>query len=625
MNVYHIRETLKTMSIYDVNLRVVYYARVSTDKEEQKNSIKNQKNHFEELISLNSRWIFCGGYVDDGISGIHTAKREEFQRMMEDAKKGKFDLIITKEISRFARNTLDSIQYTRELLNYGVCVWFQNDNINTIDDDSEFRLTIMAGVAQDEIRKLSSRVKFGHAQSIKNGVVLGNSHIYGYNKENGRLTINEDEAPMVRMIFEKYATGEWTTPKLEKLLYDMGYRNYKGGKINRGVIQHIITNPKYKGWYAGGKVKIIDMFTKKQEFLPENEWHMFKDDGSRVPAIVSEEVWELANNHFKVRSEAIKNHRTSFKNGNLFTGKIFCVNDGAPYWMKQHQVRGKEDVKWVCSHRIKNGAQSCSSFGVAESELKIMLSDIIRESSLCIEKISENYISIYKKVFEQMSNNSKYEIDNMEKRIKSIRKKMDKLLEYNLNGFIEDEEFILRNTEYSNQIKEIQNQIHELQEHSLSNDGNDKISMIFSKIKEYSEIMPDDITPQVVEAMVDHIEINPLGNYHASIKFVLSCGDIHSQIYKNKRNRNIQEHNMCRSDNMVKPKKRPANPHESSMGCSGHLLLNMYSEQHMDFTGILENSGINSVFPERKMEFYREKLNYIGFKTIINYTYRLAI
>lgn len=224
-----------------------------------------------------------------------------------------------------------------------------------------------------------------------------------------------------------------------------------------------------------------------------------------------------------------------------------------------------------------------------------------------------------------MSNNSKYEIDNMEKRIKSIRKKMDKLLEYNLNGFIEDEEFILRNTEYSNQIKEIQNQIHELQEHSLSNDGNDKISMIFSKIKEYSEIMPDDITPQVVEAMVDHIEINPLGNYHASIKFVLSCGDIHSQIYKNKRNRNIQEHNMCRSDNMVKPKKRPANPHESSMGCSGHLLLNMYSEQHMDFTGILENSGINSVFPERKMEFYREKLNYIGFKTIINYTYRLAI
>ena len=294
MNIYKIRQALRNKSIYDIELRVVYYARVSTEKDEQKNSIKNQRKHFEDLIKSNSNWIFAGGYIDDGISGIHADKREEFQRMVKDAKNGKFDLILTKEISRFARNTLDSIQYTRELLSYGVCVWFQNDNINTIDDDSEFRLTIMAGVAQDEIRKLSSRVKFGHAQAIKNGVVLGNSHIYGYNKENGILTINEDEAAMVRMIFDKYANG-WTTPKLETLLYDMGYRNYKGGKINRRVISHIITNPKYKGWYAGGKVKIVDMFTKKQEFLPEDEWNMYKDDGSHVPAIVTERVWNQAN------------------------------------------------------------------------------------------------------------------------------------------------------------------------------------------------------------------------------------------------------------------------------------------------------------------------------------------
>lgn len=173
MNLYQLRNLLKTRSIFDIELTVSYYARVSTDREEQKNSIENQERHFEDMIHANKKWRFHKGYVDDGISGIHAEKRENFQQMLKDAKDQKFDLLITKEISRFARNTLDSIQYTRELLSYGVCVWFQNDNINTADEDSELRLTIMACIAQDEIRKLSSRVKFGHAQSIKKGVVLG--------------------------------------------------------------------------------------------------------------------------------------------------------------------------------------------------------------------------------------------------------------------------------------------------------------------------------------------------------------------------------------------------------------------------------------------------------------------
>ena len=130
--------------------------------------------------------------------------------MVADGENGLFDLIITKEITRFARNTLDSIQYTRRLLSAGVGVFFQNDNINTLDEDSELRLTIMSGIAQDELRKLSSRVRFGHQQAIKNSVVLGNSRIFGYQKDKGRLVIDQDEAPMVRELFERYATGEDT-------------------------------------------------------------------------------------------------------------------------------------------------------------------------------------------------------------------------------------------------------------------------------------------------------------------------------------------------------------------------------------------------------------------------------
>ena len=206
MDIHSIRMMLKTRSIYDIPLRVTYYARVSSESDAQLNSLGNQIAYYENLIKKNLAWTLVEGYIDEGLSGISTKKRENFNRMIDDAATDKFDLVITKEISRFARNTLDSIQYTRQLLSYGVGVFFQNDNINTFDEDSELRLSIMSSIAQDELRKLSSRVKFGHQQAIKSSVVLGNSRIFGYTKADGRLVIDETEATMVRELFELYAT-----------------------------------------------------------------------------------------------------------------------------------------------------------------------------------------------------------------------------------------------------------------------------------------------------------------------------------------------------------------------------------------------------------------------------------
>ena len=180
MDIHSIRQELRTKSIYDIPLRVTFYARVSSESDEQLNSLGNQVSYYEEIIRKNTAWEYVNGYVDEGLSAATTKRREDFHRMVEDGKAGMFDLIITKEITRFARNTLDSILYTRELLGAGVGVFFQNDNINTFDEDSELRLTIMSGIAQDELRKLSSRVRFGHAQAIKKSVVLGNSRIFGY-------------------------------------------------------------------------------------------------------------------------------------------------------------------------------------------------------------------------------------------------------------------------------------------------------------------------------------------------------------------------------------------------------------------------------------------------------------
>jgi DNA invertase Pin-like site-specific DNA recombinase len=523
MNIYYVREKLRNCSIYDIELNVAYYARVSTEKVEQQASIKHQEEHFEELIHSNNRWKFAGSYIDDGISGIHADKREEFQRMLRDAKLGKIDMIITKEISRFARNTLDSIQYTRKLLSYGVCVWFQNDGINTIDDDSEFRLTIMAGVAQDEIRKLSSRVKFGHAQSIKNGVVLGH-RMYGYSNNQGKLELVPEEADMVRMIFQDYASGI-STPRIEKKLWDMGYRSFKGGKINRDVIKNIIRNPKYKGYYCGGKVKVVDMFTKKQEFLPQSEWIMFKDDGSRVPQIIDETTWEKANAYLRERGEAIKSRRTSFKSENIFTGKLFCANDGAPYWMKQHYIRGKEDVRWVCSYKIKNGAASCNSFGLAESELKEVIAELINKSSENIDSILEEYFEILQSSIKNIPDN-KNEISRLEKQIDLLKQKREKILEYNLDGKISDDEFISRNKEYVKQIKQIESHILEIQNTKSPEPVEIQLSAIKEQLEKFKGVTPQDINRQIVNELFEKITVEPLAVTCATLTFQLRSGSL---------------------------------------------------------------------------------------------------
>ena len=398
MYIFSARSLLRTNTIYDIPLRVTFYARVSTDKDEQLNSLDNQISYYEEFIRKNIQWTFVPGYIDEGLSGISTKKRKRFNDMIEDAKNGKFDLIITKEISRFARNTLDSLQYTRELLNWGVGVFFQNDNINTLDEDAELRLTIMSSIAQDELRKLSSRIKFGHQQAIKSNVVLGNSRIFGYKKSGKHLVIDEAQAPFIRDLFRLYATGNYSMKQLEELFYEQGYRNYNGKKIAHTTMSGIISNPKYKGYYVGNKVRIIDMFTKRQKFLPPEEWVMFKDEtGLIVPALVSEEVWDRANEVLSRRSLDVKKRQGISNHANLLTGKLYCEHCGTAYYRKETKdKKGNVNSKWICSGKIKSGAASCPSFPIYESEIIPILFDVFKEQKADLEALLRYYSQIYK-------------------------------------------------------------------------------------------------------------------------------------------------------------------------------------------------------------------------------------
>jgi len=531
MEIFRIREELKIRPIREIPLRVTYYARVSSERDEQLNSLKNQTQYYEDYIKSNPRWTYVEGYVDEGISGISTQKRENFHRMIEDAIAGKFDYIVTKEISRFARNTLDSISYTRKLLSNGVAVFFQNDNINTLDEDSESRLTIMAGVAQDEVRKLSSRVKFGHKQAIKNGVVLGNSHLYGYDKEKGRLTVNEEEAEMVRFIFESYAGGEMTTPKIENALYEMGWRNYKGGRIDRGVIQHIITNPKYKGYYVGNKVKVIDMFTKKQAFLPEEEWVMYKDE-EKVPAIVSEELWERANRIYKMRGDIIKNRRSSFKTDNLFTGKIICEADGCAYWLKARSDRnGNNNSRWVCSHKLKAGTGNCKSFAIMERELLDILASVLREICGGFDEVVERFVRLYEKSAQSVDYDG--EMEKIREEIRKVEQKKDKLLEYNLDGKISDKEFLRRNDSLNHSLEQLEKAAEELE--AQKEDDRVKLEEIYrlkKNLKGLDAITAEDFTQSIINLFIDRIYAEPVDERQMKLKIVLNTGDTRNRVYE---------------------------------------------------------------------------------------------
>ena len=511
MDILEIRKQLRTKTIYDIPLRVTFYARVSTDKDEQLNSLDNQIHYYEELIRKNKAWTFVSGYIDEGLSGISTKKRENFHRMVEDGKNGDFDLIITKEITRFARNTLDSIQYTRELLNNGVAVFFQNDNINTLDEDSELRLTIMSGIAQDELRKLSSRVKFGHQQAIKSGVVIGNSRIFGYRKENKRLVIDEKEAPMVRELFELYATDQYSMKQIEDIFWDKGYRNLNGNKIAHGTMANVIANPKYKGYYVGNKVKVVDMFTKKQKFLPPEEWVMFKDEtGEIVPAIVSEELWEKANAVLHRRSEDVKNRQGVCNHPNLLTGKLFCTCCGEPYYRRESKkVYGPNNSKWVCSGKIKNGADTCPSFPIYESEIKPVLYEVFQDTKADADALAAEYIQMYTEMTDH--NTLPSQIAEQQKVIDNANKKKAKLLQLNVDGMIADIDFKNMTAQSNKEIEEAERQIRELNSQlETSDEFRKKIDAIKKTLAAAQrDAAQGIISKEFVERYIDKILVTP--------------------------------------------------------------------------------------------------------------------
>ena len=439
--------------IYNLPLRVCYYCRVSTDSDVQLNSLDNQLEYYENYIKSKPKWIFSGGYIEEGKTGVRVDVRPSFKKMIQDAKHKKFDLIITKEVSRFARDLEDSIHYIRELKDSGVGVFFENQNLNTFDYNSELILNIMFNLAQDESRKLSSRVKFGHRQAIENGHVLGSSNITGYRKDNCKLVIVENEAKFIKTLFELYATGKYGFLKLSKKLSELGYLNKKGKFYDKDSLKRMIENPKYKGYYRARTYEILDYRTKRRKKNNLDEQILYKCKDGSIPAIISEDLWDQANRILKSRTKGYENN--NYWSGGLkyaFSSKIYCKEHNTSF-QRSHGNKNKKRPIWSCGMYLQHRLAACKSPIIAEVDLYNIMSSIM--ISIIPQKI--NIIENMLKLYENIDKNDYYdkELKLLNTKIKIIEEKKSMTLELVFNGDISKESVKVQFDKYEQEIKSL--------------------------------------------------------------------------------------------------------------------------------------------------------------------------
>lgn len=505
VDLYEIRQQLSSgKSIYDIPLRVAYYARVSTDKDAQIHSLGAQIQYYEDFIRSINTWEFFGGYVDEGLSGTSVDKRDSFLSMIEDAKLHKFDFIVTKEISRFSRSTLDSIRYTQELLRSGVGVLFQSDNINTLMPDAELRLTIMSSIAQDEVRKLSERVRFGFKRSIEKGIVLGNDKIWGYKKDNGKLVIVRQEAEMVKDIFDMYANQRLGLRTIAARLSEKGLKNTRGNDFTFSTIKGIITNPKYMGYYCGNKTHKIDYRHNDRKYLDSTEWVLYKDEKS-VPPIVSEELWQKANDILLRRSEKLSSEdRTSYQNKYKYSGKVICGEHNVPYYRTVYRYKSGNKELWQCRKYTEKGREGCEMPNIYTAELDMIMKEIY--DTVVTEKAA--IINDLMKIYSDIGGSSQITADKAQVQtdINTTLAMKDKLLDLSLKGRIGDDEFEQRNNRFNLQIESLRRRLEELKMQEIKNReltaGLENLRKLIANELDFENGLDDNLIDSLVDKMV---------------------------------------------------------------------------------------------------------------------------
>lgn len=444
-------------------IHVAAYCRISTDKEDQANSYVSQQHYFRDYIDQNPEWELYQIYADEGITGTSTQNRRQFNQMMNDARAGCFQLIITKEVSRFSRNILDTILYTRELKSIGVGVYFMTQNLNSMDPESEMLLTIMATLAQEESRRTSVRVKWGQARQMERGVVFGTS-LLGYDVKNGRIGINPKEAELVRLIFYKYGIEKKGASTIAHELMQEGYRTRSGGqKWYPAQILRILKNEKYIGDLVQKKTITPDYLShRRTKNTVEEDMIVIRNHHE---AIISRSLWETAqrerigrNKHRKVVPRAGRY---------LFSGKIKCGECGQNF-VCRYKYQKKEPIKrWRCYAASAKDDSHCSiGILLRDDDARIMLKTAIQGLKYNREEIVSETVSLIKKAIAATKSDQADDIRRLEHAIGQITVKKNAVLDSYFSGEISLVEMKEIKEEYDTEFTRLKQQLELLEKNA---------------------------------------------------------------------------------------------------------------------------------------------------------------
>ena len=503
--------------------RVAIYARVSTEHEAQISALGNQIQYYDEKLKQHPDWTLVERYIDEGITGTSIHKRPNFLRMLKDAESGKFDLIVTREVSRFARNTVDTLQETRKLKKMGVEVYFTEDNIWTFkDDDGELKLTIMATLAQNESKKISQRVKAGQQITFQNGVFYGNGNILGYDKVGKDMVINEEQAKTVRLIFDLYLKG-YGSKKIKYELEKLGRVTSTGlNRWSESYIIRVLRNSFYCGTIVYRKQFVPDYLEQKHK-KNNGEVEQVIVEGRHTP-IISKEVFEKVQEKLKDNAKLIVSSNTSRGIGNRgkesIWGKKLVCKCGSSFNRKIYH-KHKDGNTWCyqCYKQIQTGTIQtrlnkglsiegiCDSKMIPEWKLNMMsqrIFDTIWKDKDVILEITNNYLdNAIKKINDEDDPN---ELDLLRKRKENINGKLNRLLDSYLNEIISKDDFVEKRKELEKEIKDVNELITELEKKPVAkNTLIDKLNSLKKNIEVNLNFDKDRISDELIDALVKKI------------------------------------------------------------------------------------------------------------------------
>ncbi len=496
-------------------LRVSPYVRVSTEDEEQLNSYESQIQHYTKLIQDNPKWILGEVYADEGISGTQTKKRDEFQRMIIDAVAGKIDLIITKSISRFARNTMDTLKYVRMLKEKNIAIYFEKENINTLTMNGEMLLTILSSLAQQESESISGNVKMGIKMKMKRGEMVGRHRClgYGYDKKIKKLYIIEEEAEVVRYIYRRYIEGAGGMV-IAKELTEQGIKTIRGNsKWDPTAIIRILKNEKYVGDLLQGKTITTDPITHRK-IINKGEQEQYLIQNHHEP-IISRETFEKVQEIFSKRSNVVMKTleiRHKYSRKHAFSSITKCGHCGSPTTRRKwHSGKPYEKFVWICTNYLKKGKKSCpESKGIDEKILKDAFIHIYNElRANNMDTLDELVDEIAETV---KNNDTSKTLKSINNNINDTRNKINKLVDLKINDKIDDVVYESKYKELNLELENLLSKQNEVEKVSLGEFSIKKRIKDLKTILQSDDKIMEKFDRSVFEKVVDEVVLGSIND-----------------------------------------------------------------------------------------------------------------